>query len=114
MSRNDGDGMTKGQVLLHNGKQLFISLDQTLNALAGTVLALLWCLWLWPRRVGLWWADETISAHCWRWERNGIRSWPRRIVDAVFFLDPRHCRESYESERLGRQLPPELRSGSSI
>ena len=55
------------------------------------------------------WPDETFSARCWRWEKNGKRSWPRKLVDALFFFDPDHCRESYESERLGRQLPPELR-----
>lgn len=45
--------MNRSAVLLHNGKQLLIALDQSVNALAGAVLALLWCLRLWPRRVGL-------------------------------------------------------------
>ena len=75
------------------GKAVLIALDQLVNALAGG------------------WPDETISSRCWRWELAGKRSWPRRIVDglALLFRDENHCRESYESERLGRQLPPELR-----
>ena len=53
--------------------------------------------------------DETFSAMCWRWELAGKRSWPRRLIDRIFWFDPNHCRESYESEKLGRQLPPEYR-----
>lgn len=55
------------------------------------------------------WPDETFSSRCWRWHRDGKRHWPRKIVDAIFFWDKNHCQESYESERLGRQLAPELR-----
>ena len=55
------------------------------------------------------WPDETLSARAYRWEKNGKRSWPRKLIDALFFFDPDHWRESYESERLGQQLPPELR-----
>ena len=101
--------MTRAAVLLHNGKQLLIALDQTVNALVGAALALLWCLRLWPRRVGLWWADETISAHCWRWHESGIRSWPRAVVDALLFWDGEHCRESYVSEVMRTQSPVEVR-----
>ena len=72
--------------------QVAIALDQLCNALAGG------------------WADETFSARCWRLRNNG-KGWAlaRAFVDAVFFFDPEHCKESYESERTGRQLPPELR-----
>ena len=75
------------------GKAVLIALDQLVNALAGG------------------WPDETISSRCWRWELAGKRSWPRRLIDrlALIFRDENHCRESYESERQGRQLPPELR-----
>lgn len=75
------------------GKSVLIALDQLINALAGG------------------WPDETISSRTWRWELAGVRSWPRRGIDlaARLFGDRDHCRESYESERLGRQLPPELR-----
>lgn len=102
--------MTRWQVLLHNGKQLLISLDQSLNAIIGLVTALIRLLPCF-RQAGLWWADETISAHCWRWHINGIRSWPCYLVDGVAYLvgDKNHCRESYNSEVFGRQLPPELR-----
>jgi len=44
-------------------------------------------------------------------ERAGIKRWPRKLIDTLFWFDKNHCFESYESERLGRQLPPELRPG---
>lgn len=74
-------------------KAVFIGLDQLINALFGG------------------WPDETISSRAWRWELAGVRSWPRRLLDglALIFGDKDHCRESFESERLGGQLPPELR-----
>ena len=73
------------------GKALLIALDQLLNALCGG------------------WPDETLSSRCWRMNLAG-RDWPRCVVDGLFFWEARHCQKSYESERLGRQLPPELRS----
>lgn len=75
------------------GKSLFIALDQLINAICGG------------------WPDETISSRAWRWYLTGVRSWPRRLLDGMarFFGDKDHCRESYESERQGRQLPPEVR-----
>ena len=73
------------------GKSVLVALDQLVNALLGG------------------WPDETLSSRCWRLEMAGVRSWPRKIVDALFFWDASHCRESYKSERTGRQLPPELR-----
>lgn len=72
-------------------KAVLIALDQCVNAMLGG------------------WPDETLSSRCWRWELHGVRSWPRKAVDALFWWEPEHCRESYESERQGRQLPPELR-----
>lgn len=76
------------------GKALLIALDQFLNALCGG------------------WPDETISSRAWRWELSGRRSWPRKLIDGLALIlgDRDHCRESFESERLGRQLPPELRA----
>ena len=96
--------------LAHNTKQLLIALDQAANAAMGFVAALV-ALWPRCRSAGFWWADETISAHCWRWHINGVRSWPRRLVDglALIFGDENHCLESYKSEVEGRQLPPEMR-----
>ena len=56
------------------------------------------------------WPDETLSSRCWRWDRDGVRHWPRRLVDVLFFWEKDHCRESYESEQLRMQMPPELRA----
>ena len=53
--------------------------------------------------------DETISSRCWRWEKDGVRSWPRKLVDALFFWDERHCEQSYYSEKQGLQQAEELR-----
>lgn len=74
-------------------KAVFIGLDQLINALFGG------------------WPDETVSSRAWRWELAGVRSWPRKLLDGLALIlgDKDHCRESFESERLGRQLPPELR-----
>lgn len=76
---------------MSRAKRILIALDQLINALCNG------------------WPDETISSRAWRWEQRGKRSWPRKLIDGLFFFDPDHCRESYESERQGRQLPPELR-----
>ena len=75
------------------GKAVLIALDQLVNALAGG------------------WPDETLSSRCYRWDVAGVAHWPRRMLDAVARLlgDPDHCRASFESERQGRQLPPEMR-----
>ena len=73
------------------GKAVCVSVDQLANALLGG------------------WPDETLSSRCWRWHVGGVRSWPCRLVDVLFFWDRNHCQESYESERLRRQMPPELR-----
>lgn len=102
--------MTRAAVFLHNSKQLLIAIDQGLNALAGFIVSMI-CLLPGVRKAGLWWADETISSHCWRWHINGVRSWPYKIVDAVFWClgDKGHCEDSYWSEVEGRQLPPEMR-----
>ena len=73
------------------GKRILIGFDQLLNTLF------------------MGWPDETLSSRCWRWEQAGIRAWPRRVVDGLFFWQREHCKNNYESEREGRQLPPELR-----
>ena len=54
------------------GKKVLNAFDQLVNALAGG------------------WPDETLSSRAWRWEKNGVRAWPRRLIDMLFFLDPRH------------------------
>ncbi len=72
-------------------KNVLIAIDQTINTIFNG------------------WPDETFSSRCWRWSKDGKRDWPRKLVDGILFWDKNHCRESYESEREGRQLPPELR-----
>lgn len=103
--------MRKLNVLAHNVKQAAIALDQLANALIGLAVSVV-CLLPFFRGAGLWWADETVSAHCWRWHIMGVRHWPWKLVDGLAALlgDKEHCRESFESERLGRQLPVEERA----
>lgn len=73
------------------GKAVLIAADQLMNSLLAG------------------WPDETLSSRAYRWERDGVRSWPRRVIDRLFFWEEEHCLQSYQSEREGRQLPPELR-----
>ena len=72
-------------------KMTLIAVDQLANALL------------------LGWPDETLSSRAWRWHVAGKRSWPMWCIEAVFFWEAGHCFASYESERLSRQQPPELR-----
>lgn len=76
---------------LSYGKAILIAFDQLLNTVFSG------------------WPDETLSSRAWRWDVAQVRSWPRKIIDGLFFWDKNHCRESYESERLRRQFPVELR-----
>lgn len=87
------------QTLKHNIHQLAICLDQLGNVLLGMLF--------FPREKS--WADETLSSRSWRWHVNGIRSWPKKVIEWIFFWEKNHCQESFESERIGRQLPPEAR-----
>jgi hypothetical protein len=79
---------------MKTAKQILIAFDQLVNALLGG------------------WADETLSCRVWREER---RAWVS-FLDALFFWEKDHCRESYRSERDRLQLPPEFRvnQGSGI
>lgn len=72
-------------------KKVLIAIDQLLNAFIGG------------------WPDETLSSRAYRWEKDGKRSWTRKLIDVMFFWEEEHCYASYISEREGRQLPPELR-----
>lgn len=49
--------------------------------------------------------DATLSAFAYLWDVKGKRSWPRRIIDGMFFWEKNHCRESYESELNQSQYP---------
>lgn len=68
-------------------KQVLIAIDQLANTLLGGM------------------ADETLSARAYRWDRMGLRSWPRKLIDAIMFFDPQHCEQSWRSEVLRTQLP---------
>lgn len=104
--------MTRLGIIRHNLWQAVISIDQALHCLGGLLASLL-LLCLRDTSLPVVWADETLSSRCWRWHLYGVRSWPCRIIDAMFWWDTaggsRHCELSWESERQGRQLPPELR-----
>lgn len=69
--------------------QILIALDQMANALLGG------------------YADETLSAraHRMREKRQRYWGWTANAIDAIFFWEDDHCRKSYESEFLRRQLP---------
>jgi len=84
----------------HNLWQCLVSWDQALTC---TALSLLVC---WEKS----WADETLSARAHRRRLEG-KPWLASMIDRLFaqFGDKDHCKEACESERLGRQLPPELR-----
>ena len=73
------------------GKCVAIAVDQLFNALCNG------------------WPDETLSSRAHRMDRDGVRHWPRKLIDGIFFWQKEHCKRAYESERKGRQLPPELR-----
>lgn len=78
--------------LRHWCKQVLVAFDQLLNSLVGG------------------WADETFSARCWRLRERSVWGVLRMAVDTVFFFDAHHCEESYKSEVLRLQCPPEVRS----
>ena len=75
-------------------KQVLVALDQLLNAL-----------------IPGGWADETLSARCWRLRERTGWGIARRVIDvvALLFRDKNHCEVSYQSELLRLQCPPELR-----
>ena len=54
------------------------------------------------------WPDVTLSAWAWWWHYRGIRSWPRRWIDRLFFWDLEHCYHSYQSEVHRTQYPPDF------
>lgn len=100
--------MTGWEIIRHNGWQTIVSLDQALHCLGGLLAALLLAC-IRDADLPVVWADETLSSRCWRWHLYGVRSWPCRLVNMLFWWQKNHCRSAYESEREGRQLPPEMR-----
>jgi len=86
-------------------QQLFIAADQLLNALIppidGTVS----------------WADETLSARCYRAHRDGriFGKLFMRPIDLMFFWQgPNHCRNAYVKEFERKNYPDEYRAGVPI
>lgn len=75
-------------------KQILIGLDQLANTLCGG------------------WADETLSARVWRCRTRQPYRFLRPVIDGLLFFEAAHCRDSYESELLRRQSPPEERGAS--
>lgn len=73
-------------------KNVLIAIDQLFNAVIGG------------------YCDESLSSRAYRWDVDGVRKWPRIVIDRLFFWEKQHCYQSYLSEREGRQLPPELRN----
>ncbi len=100
--------MTRGEIAKHNAHQALVSMDQALYNLGGAIWSLLACF-LRAMPTGKTYADESLSSRAWRWYEDGERSWPRKLIDAIFFWEAEHCLESYISEREGRHLPPEWR-----
>lgn len=82
---------------LHNFKQFLIAIDQLFNVLI--------CVFLREQA----YADESISSHSWRWDRDGVRHWPRKLIDGLFFWQKEHCKSAYEAEKKRLQAPPETR-----
>jgi hypothetical protein len=72
-------------------KQILIAIDQLANACLGG------------------WADETLSARCWRLRHKQPQAFLRAVIDGLFFWEIDHCRLSYESELFRLQSPPEQR-----
>ena len=70
-----------------SGFQVAVAFDQLVNTLMGG------------------YADETLSARAGRHHLDGSRTWPRWIIDHLFFWQTNHCKEAYESELLRKQLP---------
>lgn len=85
------------QMLRHNLHQLAIALDQLGNVFVS-------CLFREKT-----WADETLSAHAWRWHLEGARDWPYRLIDRILFWQAGHCERAYLSEKNGMQLPEDER-----
>lgn len=74
-------------------QQIFMALDQLLNAMLQGH------------------CDETLSsrAHRMAVKRQPYWWWLQRAIDALFFWQQGHCRNSYNAERVRSQLPPEFR-----
>lgn len=92
--------MTKLEQWKNYPIQVFIAIDQLLNALI-------------PPFGSLSYADETLSARCYRAARDGriLGKFFLPIIDGFFRLwqGPNHCYNAYMEEKERRQEPPEYR-----
>lgn len=70
---------------------LLLAVDQLINALIGG------------------YCDESLSARAYRWDVDGKRSWPKKIINMMFFWMRDHCYSAYHCEQELRHLPPEYR-----
>lgn len=77
----------------HYVLHVLIAIDQVFNALLGG------------------YADETLSARAWRTEQKGrlFGKFFRPLIDFLLFVQPEHCKQAYQAEKLRRQLPPDMR-----
>lgn len=101
--------MTKFEILVENCRQSLIALDQWFNTLGGILHSILDILRISRTSSEIYYADETLSAHSFRDYKNGVRLWPKKLIDYLFFFDDNHCEESYRSEVERKQLPSEYR-----
>ena len=73
-----------------DGLQVLIAIDQLFNTFIGG------------------YADETISSYAHRKRLKG-KSWLARLIDALFFWQPNHCQQAFQSELDRAHLPPSVR-----
>lgn len=83
----------------HNFFQLLIAIDQLLNVLV--------CMFINPFEKH--WADETFSSHTYRHYRDDHWKLMYKVVNTLFFWQPEHCKQAYQSEIERAHEPPELR-----
>lgn len=69
--------------------QIAIAVDQLINTLFGG------------------YADETISARCWRLRERQPYKLLRPVIDGAFFWQDRHCYHAYMAEVMRTQSPRE-------
>lgn len=74
--------------------QFLIALDQVFNTL------------IWLKGDGFGYADETLSARAWRL-RGVSNGW--KVINALFFWQANHCRDSYRRELSRHHLPADYR-----
>ena len=87
------------------GVQVFIAFDQLLNALIP------------PLDGTLSYADETLSARCYRAHRDGriLGKLFMPLIDLLFFWQgPGHCKNAYINEFDRKSFPDEYRAGVPI